>query len=467
MSPTWITLIYLICAIMNILQIHEISKQYFQYETTSNVEIEIQQVIDFPSFTLCVDIPATLKWNKVSPGRLNLAELFLRGRPSSIQSMPTRPDFYDDLMSILYDEIAEKMTIPEILNMTYGIENIFYLLTPSGVFLNSNRSTNFDRLMSNLSNFQFSIDKTFLHAGLKCFTLSLRSGLYNKIDLNDLVESTEGGDHLLFWEVNFLIHVRFFLHKKNYLISQMDDYYESDFGYITFVQFETFESIRLGYPYQTNCRDYTKVGLSSRKECIEGCFKNKTVTKFGHVFFRSHAFYFDNFFLGVKEDPGDTQHIIQECKLQCKEIECHSTTYNYYETISKKLTDFLGQTCSISAGATCSKNQWDFEKTSAVIINPPILPISRTESQSALPLVTFLTTVFSTFGFWLGLSVSDFFHVAPKIWQKVEIARDKIRSRVRLAQRSAFHRRILNTFIRLQQVHFLSRRRQQRINPGI
>ena len=87
------------------------------------------------------------------------------------------------------------------------------------------------------------------------------------------------------------------------------------------------------------------------------------------------------------------------------------------------------------------------------------MPFTRTESQPVIPLITFVTEVYSTFGFWLGFSVSDFFHLAKKIWQKVKIARDKLRSRERLVQRPFVNRRILNTVTRLQQVSFLSKHR--------
>ena len=488
MSHKWITLIYLICGIMNILQIHEICEEYLRYETTTTVQIELPEEIEFPSLTLCVDIPAILKWEEMPDEFLkrlfnqdhslrqfhqewnaSKAQDFVKNTSrihSSIYGLPD-PD-YGYAMRYLYNDLANEMTIPEIFNMTHPIEEIFHVFELNGLVMNPNGSIKFyTMLMSNMSNFQFSIDKTFLQEGLKCFSLSLRSGRNNIIYLNDVLNLTPDYSYLVFWQVNYGIQVQIFLHKKGYLLSLIDDHYKGDFGNLIGWQFVTYESVRLEYPYKTNCRDYTKVGLSSQKECIEKCFKMKSVKKFGYVFSESHAFPADDLHLGIQGDPNHTRDIHQECQLECHLIECHSIKYYCQEIKRGGLVDLFGQNCSKSTGPICTEGEVDYRQQSMVVIYPPNIPVTRTESQPAIPLIPFLTGVFSTFGFWLGFSVSDSLHMAKKIWQKVQIARDKIRPRIRLAQGPAVNRRKLKILTDLQLADSLSRRRQRKIYPGM
>ena len=405
MPPNWITLTYLICALMNILQIYQICEEYLRYETTTNAQIVIPEKIEFPSMTLCVDIPAIFKWDKISPKlekKLNKTRNMIRMQQLIyVPLSEIRRSHQLVAYGYLYDEMAQEMTIPELLNMTRPFEEVFDYFETNNLKL------------SNMSKFQFSFDKIFLYAGLKCFSLSLRTDLHNILDFIDIQSRVKT---FLFFSTSSGAIVAFSFHKKNYLVSLVDEYIRCYVGSSCTFQFVIYESVRLEYPYKNNCRDYTKMGLLSRKECLEKCFKNKTVTKFGYVFFESHAFSVDDLHLGIKGDTNYTQDIFQECKLHCKEIECQSITYDYELLKSQDLVNFLEQTCLGSTESTCSEEEVDLRKISVVSIKIAPLPFTRTESQPAIPLITFLTGVLSTFGFWLGLSVSDFFHFAENIW---------------------------------------------------
>ena len=449
------------CAIFITVHIYQICEEYLRYETTTNVLLGSPEEIEFPSMTLCVDILATLKWEEVSPELLK--RLFIRGdRPrrelqfnvstaqdmvnnsSLIQSALQNLSDVDYLYTItyLYDELAKEITIPELLNMTHPFEKLFHTFALNGLFVNPNGSIRFyDMFMSNMSNFQFSIDKTFLHEGLKCFSLSLRSERNNLIDFIDIQSLNPEDRHILFWQTQSEQLTRLFLHKKGYLVSLKDRYQILRRGNVSAISYKVHESIQLEYPYKSNCRDYTKVGLSSRKECIEKCFKNKTVKRFGYVFFQSHAFHFDDLHLGIQGDTNYTHDIFQECKLHCKQIECYSLKHSIEDLKFK--TEKLLRVEVVQKEGSC------------LFLDVSKIPFTGTESQAAIPLITFLTAVFSTFGFWLGLSVSDSLHVFKKIWKKVQIARDK-------TQELTVNRRRLKLLRQLnvqRQVYFNLRRR--------
>ena len=416
MPPTWIALIYLICALLNILQIYQICEEYLRYEATTNAQIVIPEKIELPSMTLCVDIPPIFKWDKMSPKlekKLNKTRNMIGMQQLSYVALSEIGRSHHLVAyGPSYDEMVKEIAIPELLNITRTFEEIFDFFEANNLEL------------SNMTKLQFSFDKIFLHAGYKCFSLSLLTNGNNIVDFIDIQSRVNS---FLFWGTSSGAIVAFFFHKKDYLVSLVDEYIRCYVGYSCTFQFVIYESIRLEYPYKSNCRDYTKVGLLSRKECIEKCFKNKTVTKFGYVFFQSHAFHFDDLHLGIQGDTNYTHDIFQECKLHCKQIECHSITYDYELLSSRNLVNFLGQTCSYSTGPICPEGEIDLRKLSSLSINEAPLPFTRTESQPAIPLITFVTGVLSTFGFWLGLSVSDSFHVFKNVWNKVQVARDKTR----------------------------------------
>ena len=468
MPPKWTTLVYLICAIMINVHIYQICEEYLRYEITTNVLLASPEKIEFPSMTLCVNIPEALKWEEMSPELLK--QLFIRGNrsrreyefnvskaqdmvnnssliPSALQNLSHLDYLFT--MTYLYDDLTKEMTIPELLNMTHPFEKLFHTFALNGLFVNPNGSIRFyDMFMSNMSNFEFSIDKIYLHEGLKCFSLSLLTGRNNIVDFIDIQYLKPEDRHIVYWQTKSKQLTRFFLHKKGYLVSLKDRYRILRHDNVSTISYKVYESIRLEYPYKSNCRDYTKMGLLSRKECLEKCFKNKTVKRFGYVFFESHAFPADDLHLGIKGDTNFTHDIFHECKLDCKQIECYSLKHSIEDLKFK--TEKLLHVEVVQKEETC------------LFLDVSKIPFTGTESQAAIPLITFVTGVLSTFGFWLGLSVSDSLHVFKKIWKKAQIERDRTPLRRRLTQQLTVNQRRLSLLRQLnvqRQVYFNLRRR--------
>ena len=444
MRPKYMILIYLVCSIMNNVHIYQICDGYFRYDVTSNVKIGIPEEFEFPSMTLCMDIVNALEWTQMSR-ELRRSLLTQPVFPkATIENMVSNASFVEASLSKLsvsdnhlisqhvYSNLATRKMIPEILNLTKPIEQLYYSFEINGLFKEPNGSIeSYEIFTENMSDFQFSIDKAFLHSRLKCFAFSLRPDLHSVINLNDVWNMGSGSSRLLFWQSNSGVRTRVFFHRKGYLVSLKDPFVFVEEGYALVLTFEVLESILLKYPYNTNCRDYySTMRLSSRKECMEKCFKSKTVARFRYVSFKSHAFESDDFYTEL--DATYTSDITQECKLDCWQKECHSLTYTFEKLKEQNLVKLTGRNCYNSKGSTCSEGD-DLRKESDLIVNAPLKPFTRTEIQPAMSLVSFVTAVLSTFGFWMGLSVSRIAEFVTQTWKKAWNYRDKIRSTQRLA----------------------------------
>ena len=456
MRPRYIILIYLVCSILNNLHIYQICDEYFRYDVTSNVRIAVPQELQFPSMTICVDIVNALEWTQMTPElRRYLLTQYIFSDPT-IETMVSNASFVEESLSklsvsdnhiisqLVYSNLATRKMIPEILNLTKPIEQLYYGFEINGLFKEPNGSIeSYEMLTTNMTDFQFSIDNTFIHSGLKCFTLSLRPDLHSIINLNDVWNIGTGSSRLLLWRSNSGLRTRVFFHRKSYLVSLKDPYVFVEEGNVLVLTFEVLESILLKYPYNTNCRDYySTMKLSSQKECMEKCFKSKTIARFGFVFPKSHAFASDDLY--TRLDTQDTADITRECKLNCCQKECHSFTYIFETLKEANLVQLIGRNCVNSNGSTCPEGDNDLRKESDLIVKSPQKPFTRTEIQPAISLISFVTAVLSTFGFWMGLSVSRIAEFVAKTWTKAWNYRDKIRSRQGIATQRLVKKQIIN-----------------------
>ena len=429
---------------MNNVHIYQICDEYFRYDVTTNVRTEIPEELEFPSMTLCVDMVNALEWTQMS----RELRRYLLTQPvfpePIIENMVDNASFVEETLvklsfrdyhfttEYVYTNLIKRKTIPEILNMTKPIEQLYYGFTINGLFKEPNGSIeSYEMYTTNMSDFQLTIDNTSLHSGLKCFTLSLRPDLHSIINLHDVGNMGSKYDYLLIWESNSGLRTRVFFHRKGYLVSLKDSFVFVERGHLLILTFEMLEFIRLKYPYNTNCRDYSVVGLSSLKECREECFKSKTVARFRCVFFKSHAFASDNH--PAELDTKDTADIMRECKRDCWQRECHSFTYIYEKLKEENLVKFLGQNCFNSKGSSCPEGDNDLRKESDLIVSSPQKTFTLTVVQPAMSLISFVTAVLSTFGFWVGLSVSGTVLFVRHTWIQVMNLGGKIRSRQRLA----------------------------------
>ena len=456
MRPKYIILIYLVCSIMNNLHIYQICDEYFRYDVTSNVRITVPEEFEFPSMTLCTDIMHALQWTQMSRELRRYLLTQLQLPEPVIETMVSNASFVEEVLlklsvldsyrasSVIDINLSRRKMIPEILNLTKPIEQLYNLFEINGLFKEPNGSIeSYKMLTTDMSDFQFTIDKTFLHSGLKCFTLSLRPDLHSIINLNNVASIGAGSGRLLLWQSNSGLRTSVFLHRKGYLVSSKDPFVLVEQGHLLQSSFEVLESIILKYPYKTNCRDYSAMGLSSLKECREKCFKSKTITRFGYVLYKSHGFAYDD--LHLRYHPNFTGDIARECNLDCWQRECHSFTFTFEKVKEVNLVNWIGRNCLNSNGPTCPEGDNDLRKESDLLLVPPYKPCTRAEIQPAISLVSFVTAVLSTFGFWMGLSVSGAAVFVKHTWTQAVIFRDKIRSKQRFATQHSVNQGIVNT----------------------
>lgn len=151
----------------------------------------------------------------------------------------------------------------------------------------------------------------------------------SRINYNDLSALGKGKLFLLAWKSTFGRVIIPLVNRKEYVMSSRDALIKLINNVAYEVSFETYETILLEYPYATNCKDYVRNGLSSRKDCREKCIKSKTTQRFGYIFADSYAFPSDILPLANASNTYSLlpENIIQQCRLHCLEIECHTITY--------------------------------------------------------------------------------------------------------------------------------------------
>ena len=436
------------------LHIYEICDQYFRYDVTTNVRIGLPDPVEFPSLTLCVDLIQSLKWEQMSSELIRRLLTFtgettfnetvvswLINNPKEIRDEIRRFQkelFYNDFR--IYNNLVKEKTVAEILKLSESFEDIFGCFTTTGLTHEDKDSENLINTvyrLSNESDFQFSLDMVFIHNYYKCFTINIRPDL-NKFSFKELsATSTDMRCNFMSWISDFGSTVKVKLHAKGYLIDMRDVLFSISpltYGTTTFV---THESNLLEYPYKTNCRDYTKTGFLSQKHCYEMCFKSKTVDKWKSIIPESHAFQTDMIHLSSEDLPyneSDVESIASRpCRLECGNRDCQSVTFlvDDKETKTNKSLEIMRLTYADAVNPTfLDVSQLSVEEYLKTLdkfpdnlcgqaICPAEQVVTRTETQESISLITFLTSAFSTFGFWLGWSVSGSVLFVKETWTKI------------------------------------------------
>ena len=430
MSIKWINLFYLTCSLMNVFHIYHICDNYFHYDVTTNIRIGFPEIVEFPSMTLCTILVNLLKWEKMSselrrsllqialpqPTNETLLSQMVRD-PSLIDSdinIPAKP--FDELSYNIYNRLIKEVSIGMIFNLTASFDEFFPVISTTGLAHHSLGSEN-QQMWENRptsGKFQFSIDSTFIHDRYKCWTLNIRPEL-NKIKFDDLrAMYSKPKRFLTSWYSHFESQTQVYLHSKGYLINWQDDKTEINGNSLVETSFISHESVFLEHPYKTNCRDYTKIGFTSRKHCKEMCFRFKTIQRYKAILEDSHAFESDNMFFNQSQypwtDESTVRFFVGQCKTECVEKDCRSVSYHKEDSV------FTGD----------RSEQW-------LVVSYNV--ITFTETQPAMPFVSFLTELLSTFGIWMGLSVTASLTFVRKTFSKVTSFRYERKARQPIDQR--------------------------------
>ena len=479
------------------LHIYQICDQYFRYDVTTNVVIGLPDPVQFPSLTLCVNLVESLKWEQM-PSELirrllnfteettfneTVVSEFINNRKQIRDQIRRFQNelFYNDFR--IYNNLVNEKTVAEILNLTETFEEIFGYFSTTGRVYEGMDSENLNKTeyrLSNASDFQFSLDMVFIHNYYKCFTINIRPN-FKKFSFKELSATLSDTMrcNLMSWISNFGSDVAVKLHAKDYFIGADDVMFSiSPLTYVA-TTFVTHESILLEHPYKTNCRNYTKIGFLSQKHCYEMCFKSKTVDKWKSIIPKSHAFQTDMIPLrdGLSPDESNlrTTFASKACRMECGNRDCQSVTFLVEDKEMESNVSLV--LMRITYGAAINPNFLDLltEEYSQALDTSPgnlcgqaICPteqvVTRIETQASIPLISFLTSAFSTFGIWLGLSVSSLIHFIKESWTNV-INRQRFQDSMQIyRQFNLFSQRLnlinqrLNCFKRRQSIVMLQQR---------
>ena len=444
---------------MNVFHVYHICDQYFYYDVTTNVRIGFPEVVEFPSMTLCPVLVNLLKWEKMSTDlRRNLLQVAL--------STPTNETLVSQLLNNasligpevfvydawtetaynMYNRLVKEVSVGMIFKLTAPFHEVFPFFTTIGLTHNSFGSDEqkTKEELPTSGKFQFTIDSTFIHDRYKCWTLNIRPEL-NKVKFDELQAIyVQPKRFMASWYSYVTTDFHVYIHNKGFLINTIDDKTIVKSGSGVETSFISHESIFLEYPYKTNCRDYTKIGFTSRKHCKEMCFKSKTIQRYKALVEDTHAFQSDNMFFNQSQYPwterSTVRFFIRQCMNDCKERDCRSVTYHKGDSFYAGNEKFSGQRIYMAYNV-----------------------ITFTKTQAAFPLVSFLTELFSTFGFWMGLSVANSLKFVKGTWKKLTSSGHQRKSRERLTLQQPIDQRIIRLMTHmdaiLQQMHT-----RQRIN---
>ena len=455
------TLFCVICSLGNILHVYQICDEYLRYDVTTNVQVTVADEIPFPSITLCVDLIDSLQWTtftnetrrKLIPFTDEATLSRLAHDPHAILSImqtvrQETVDFFsvDHFRRVVYANLVKELSVVEIINASASLSDMVDKISITKLLYNeselmtmrkedrvSNGQVSFDTNESH--NVQFTIDMTYIHLREKCIVMRPQPELQNTINYDDQI--SRSGIALITFGGQYSRPIRVMVLKHGYLNTLTDTWINALPNRKVISSFVTHSSTLLEYPYKTNCRDYSKTGIMSRSQCRQECFRTLSISRFNGILQESYAFPSDT--ISLKTIPKDNEYlfedILEQCKQTCFQRDCQSLVYIQSQTGQTHMTYEMGifrDTCSLNDTSESQKKlckkQKRVQKSYLYTLLAEGNPGTSTETQPAIPLISFLTGLFSTFGFWLGLSVFGSANFIQTLWSKTR-KNKKLKSR--------------------------------------
>ena len=371
---------YSILVLMNMLHISKICDEYFKYEVTTDIQLVVPDVIEIPTFVTCFPIqlretntPMNYTQeemiSKVFSGKYTVKEMF---------------DMTQDKSSFIINAYAFDVTVSETGRISYFFNYLGKIKDKYWtVFLMNERKcfavrSPEERKYMNL--------RSLLNEGRSREVLIMTTEIDDDIDSAHLY-AIRSGHYLSYGSIS------------SALIRADDNKY--------IVSYETHEALLLESPYKTNCIKYSK-GLT-REECFESCMKKSSIDRLNltHPLRTIYPDEEKNIFpiswlrkniVTEKIPEGSLEFenkISRDCASKCSQRECDSVMH----------VPRVQGVSPMSEGVNGQIN---------ILVSDS--PATKSVSQPAIPLITFLTNVFSTFGFWLGIAVSHLLPLSKKVF---------------------------------------------------
>ena len=413
-----LTVIWMIfCLVGNVFQVYHISSQYFAYGINTNVQLAVDDILELPTLTLCFELSQVVNWTDLTREErveiLSAPEMFgMKGKnivkgynignetKEEIARLPSlikkNADFF---MTLIITSHLQALNLSRLFNVTLKFEDIVH----TAMLLDPSRETFGERyLLLNQENQENEVLRlsTFLKNTLKCYTLEVRSD-YRILSYYGVMRQ----DFLTGMTSLFVIkdEVVQNINLIHYILTPTGKTMRSGFySYIPLspqlgksfpMTYSTYEANLLPKPYETQCVNYTALGLGNRGECYERCLKEESLATSGFLP------------LGVNIMPNETNNLHS-----LKELIFHSHTKKNHKNMDM-LCDLRchEKDCTSIAHIPLKLETAETPGMTYIANIGPQKPTVRAQCQPMQSLTQFLTDVISTFGFWLGVSAFGIF----------------------------------------------------------
>ena len=431
----------LLCLVflMNIYHLFQISEDYFKYDVVTKVKLSLPKTLELPSISLCFELELSIKyhilsfdsWSKLIPNDEEYGTC--TSNASQIREFISNPGLLQTFISKHHEDIfvslkSGRFSTAEIFNLTLNWDELV-----EDVVLYEESNETYDGIKRSVPeklNDYIRINES-INFNWKCFTMT-HTPKHRFLDYQLFASSKRQKgliEYITLRKAVFgpLYEVKISFQKSDKLQSMEQAAILLPLSGIAkshYVSFDTFEALLLEPPYSTNCMWY--LNDVSQVECFDDCVKLMSVRRLAKIPVTSSLFKDDisevlhgREMIGQSASAKIFSHIKSTCRLQCSRKECESRTM-----IPKVFS-------------TYGKNGYDDLIGIAIML--PKTPTIHAIDRPAVTFVNFVTYFFSTFGFWLGVSVADVIHLAGRFWSqiktKIEVRRSESSARMRLQVR--------------------------------
>ena len=415
MSLLWLTF----CIIGNSINVHQLVSQYFRYQVSADVQFVMPDIIEVPCFVFCGTLKLMIKWSNTTREQRQIL-LRKRNRVSLNYDFDHESEQSVKNLTQVLRELAESKTIQEMIlddirtNLIEGFppgqqfsltldssdfiaDSMFFVndyenkklgirLNQELIFMDSSRIRELHS--------SFFLVHSFMRDLRKCFSLQVREK-FRIMNRRHLMRQRKDFGRIFSFKFgkNFTNSLR----KTGFIPTPNHEPLApgQKSGIVIpltptsfYLTYDTYRSKLLQYPFSTDCREYSEKGFVSLGDCIDSCIENKSLTLFRKL--ATRVSYFSNT-TRIPMSPAEAKKtetkatlkgIMNHCDKKCSQRECHSVEY------VPRVVSFTSRESGTVLNVATSMN-----------------PSVEVVCHASLSLVSMMTAVFSTFGFWMGMSV--------------------------------------------------------------
>ena len=449
------------CFGANIYHIYNLINEYSKYEVLTDVQNVYPDVIDVPMTVYCFRGWRIIRFLDIT--KEELAQLLRREPDEYSNETSWIPyDFDNDTLEgrrELYETTGQALSwkktlgimanlrnnsIDEQFRLTADVKDIFNSLE---VYVNNfttdNRKYVKERYLTTSSETfgQLIQSKQFMRDDSKCFSVKLKDQ-FRKLKFKDVVRQSSFPRLIFQLEINETIasYAELFhlgVTDNDPSTASMHSLLLNAYKTATTFTYDSYESKLLEYPYQTDCRNYSKDNFISQGDCHEKCVK--------HVAFESpDSLNMMPVFVSIQRNetsPSGKPITLASASTYAKQVHMGDNYNRLHKAKTEEILSFCDTKCS---QRECDSKKYIprllsmdiYRSYSYLTFSVPSNPYIVVVCQPKYSFIEFITGLFSTLGFWLGVSVfGSVFDVktAEKVLveKKAEIKRKKANNSIK------------------------------------